>query len=444
MAKAVTDHALTKPFALAVNGTTFFERMEPKADEVEVQESKAHAIARIFAKLLPVFIVPGSEDLMRHATAFQHLRTDFKLATIKTIPSGSTVDHADSTLFRIGNVMVGIVGGSAQFGVDPAALVLHARSARVNGADVVVALVPIAFDAAKALAEKLIAIDVVVAEGSDVERTPVVIGNAVVVEALNRGQHLGLLTFEKRDGQPWIFSDRGETKRHQLASRINALERSIANLEAGPAREKRESMLAELKKDLDAPATAQSTQSVITWQTQPIRKTIEREAWATKILAEYNRSLCTLAVEATDGRQCTPAPNAASAYVGTDACKACHAQAYALYQKTAHARAWKTMEDAGKQCDSGCIGCHSVGFEKAGGYCRIRDAVKWTNVGCENCHGPGSGHIANIGNRNAWGEFFRADPSADTCVGCHNHEHSDRFDFGTYLPKILGPGHEMK
>ena len=62
------------------------------------------------------------------------------------------------------------------------------------------------------------------------------------------------------------------------------------------------------------------------------------------------------------------------------------------------------------------------------------------DVQCEVCHGPGSAHIdaASDAARRA---TIRRDAPADVCAGCHTPEHSDHFDYGTYRPRILGPGH---
>ena len=37
---------------------------------------------------------------------------------------------------------------------------------------------------------------------------------------------------------------------------------------------------------------------------------------------------------------------------------------------------------------------------------------------------------------------MRAAPIS-VCLECHTPEHSDHFDYGVYLPRILGPGHGL-
>jgi hypothetical protein len=137
---------------------------------------------------------------------------------------------------------------------------------------------------------------------------------------------------------------------------------------------------------------------------------------------------------------CEDAP-AADHYAGTAVCKGCHAAAFEVYDKTKHAHAWTTLEVAGKTCDLGCIGCHSVGYEKPGGYCRVDDVTPFVNVGCESCHGPGRGHAMSPADRAGWSTAFTRDPGPTRCTMCHNPQHSDRFDFSAYRPRILGPGH---
>ena len=57
-------------------------------------------------------------------------------------------------------------------------------------------------------------------------------------------------------------------------------------------------------------------------------------------------------------------------------------------------------------------------------------------MGCESCHGPGSLHVENPSPDTITGK-----PGEKVCVTCHNPENSPHFDFATYLPRVLGPGH---
>ena len=75
-----------------------------------------------------------------------------------------------------------------------------------------------------------------------------------------------------------------------------------------------------------------------------------------------------------------PAHAGRADYVGSQACATCHQEAYAIWQKSAHARADQSL---GKQ--PACLGCHTTGEAPAG-------RPFFAGVGCEACHGPGAGY----------------------------------------------------
>ena len=68
----------------------------------------------------------------------------------------------------------------------------------------------------------------------------------------------------------------------------------------------------------------------------------------------------------------------------------------------------------------------------------LRDLRNLTNVQCEVCHGPAERH-ADVGGDEA---SVTLKSTEDMCKTCHNAHHSPKFDYTTYLPRILGPGHE--
>jgi hypothetical protein len=136
------------------------------------------------------------------------------------------------------------------------------------------------------------------------------------------------------------------------------------------------------------------------------------------------------------GQDCPAPEKGQAAFVGNTACAECHAESFPVWEASKHHHAWKTLEDAGKQFHLNCTGCHVTGWEKPGGVCRLDKVAGRENVGCESCHGPGSLHAEDPSADN-----IIARPGQDLCVTCHNRENSPHFDFATYVPKILGPGH---
>jgi hypothetical protein len=118
-----------------------------------------------------------------------------------------------------------------------------------------------------------------------------------------------------------------------------------------------------------------------------------------------------------------------SPYVGASTCAACHAEQYAIWEKSGHAHAMATLENKNQQFDNECVRCHVVGFEK-GGFQTLITTPQLANVQCEACHGPGRAHAAAP----AKGYGFMATPVG--CTQCHTQPNSPDFNFETYWPKI--------
>jgi hypothetical protein len=297
-------------------------------------------------------------------------------------------------------------------------------------------------EAARTCAEKLTKFDIVIAPGGDQAPAPRQLGNVTWIETGDRGRYLGTITFHPTvEESAWSYFDGGRSLDASLDARIERLRAEIEGLEEGEAKQARKVKLGELEQQRNAAKPSPPTTSYFTYDVEPIGRDLAPATWAKESLAEYNASLCDITKASTATRACEPAPTPADVYVGNEACRACHAAAFTVYDQMRHARAWATLQSAGKICDLGCIGCHTVGYEQPGGFCRVADAEQWKNVGCESCHGPGQGHVKSPTNRKAWSARFGKNSDPKTCTACHNPEHSDQFDFAAYLPKILGPGH---
>jgi len=96
-------------------------------------------------------------------------------------------------------------------------------------------------------------------------------------------------------------------------------------------------------------------------------------------------------------------------YLGSEACKDCHAKEFEIWDSTKHSIAYQTLVEDPKafpphnrQFDGECVVCHTVGFkyltgfrDNAAGYVTAEKSKHLFGVGCENCHGPGSLHAAD-------------------------------------------------
>jgi len=82
-----------------------------------------------------------------------------------------------------------------------------------------------------------------------------------------------------------------------------------------------------------------------------------------------------------------------AAYVGANACKKCHIDEYKIWRSSRHAKAYGSLSRVNKAFDPSCIGCHTVGFTKEGGFIDSDVTAHLKQVQCEACHGVGQAHV---------------------------------------------------
>lgn len=99
-------------------------------------------------------------------------------------------------------------------------------------------------------------------------------------------------------------------------------------------------------------------------------------------------------------------------YVGISNCKMCHSDKHEAWLETAHSRAFDRLLAVGKQGSKECVGCHTTGYGKEGGYVDEETTPDMKNVQCESCHGPGKSHNGNA-------DEITKSPAAMVCAGCH-------------------------
>jgi peroxiredoxin len=126
----------------------------------------------------------------------------------------------------------------------------------------------------------------------------------------------------------------------------------------------------------------------------------------------------------------------APAYVGSDACRSCHAAEHARWSEHAHARAFASLERAGKAGDAACRGCHTTGLGKPGGFppgAAPAAHPDLARVGCESCHGPGGDHVAPEAPKR--GTIVSLADKCDSCVilqvcgSCHDAANDPGFEY---------------
>ncbi len=123
-------------------------------------------------------------------------------------------------------------------------------------------------------------------------------------------------------------------------------------------------------------------------------------------------------------------PEPGNGYVGSEACKSCHAHQYERWSGFAHAHAMESLQQAGYDWSPECVVCHVVGYGADEGYVSAAQTPQFANVGCESCHGPGrillNGHCKGLARRG----------DVNTCLQCHDGKHHPDFDFALALKSI--------
>jgi len=122
-----------------------------------------------------------------------------------------------------------------------------------------------------------------------------------------------------------------------------------------------------------------------------------------------------------------------SPYAGAEKCRSCHLPEYQKWESTQHALAYEDLESVGKNFDPNCIGCHSVGFNKAGGFLNAELTPHLSSVQCESCHGPAQAHVERGGKTPTGNHQW---DKTKICAQCHIGNHSPGFNLETYWPKV--------
>ena len=415
-------------------GDALFERTGFGADEAVGERRRAQAIADAYRSMHIGAEFAGPLD--------DALGPEFRRSLgLPELRAGET------RLLEAGRWKVGVVAGRT-----PAELTQGAATLRAGGAHLVLGL----FAGRPADAQDTKGVDLVVAAqapetvGTEWEDGRLLRGPVPVAQVQSRGR--SLLRVDASPGtQPGALQlarGQGDIERELNAQsqRLELLKRELGT--PGLSAERKRMLDARLhelvQRSEQLTAQAQATGLVdgtFTVRFVPVEAALPEDPAVQKIIGDYDRevALLNLAWARAHGEPCPPPAKEEPAYVGNEACKSCHPAPFAVYEKTGHARAYATLEAVHKQYRLDCVACHVIGFQQAGGVCRVDQVEGRQNVGCENCHGPGSIHAADGTGRTV----VRPRPGPSVCVGCHTAENSIHFDYAKYLPRVLGPGHGM-
>ncbi|MBH1989054.1 MAG: hypothetical protein I8H72_03415 [Myxococcaceae bacterium] len=280
-----------------------------------------------------------------------------------------------------------------------------------------------------------------------------------VFSAGSQGQHLGVLEIVNWKTGVAAPLDLDDSK-SQRDQEVMLLKNRIDSLQKMPHSEFIKNRIQLAKSELSTiqkKPLKRPEGPFIRFQAIPIRKEIKPDPQIAKSLKAYEDNLPKRLAACESGIQCPTLKTGEASYVGAESCKTCHSAAYEFWKKavvevtgkdeqgriiktlSGHSVAWKTLQDKNKALDRNCIGCHSVGFMKPGGYCKAEEVDFRGDVQCESCHGPGSLH-AQDGDKS---KIQKSVPESH-CRSCHHVPHipsEQSFVYRDKLKVILGPGH---
>jgi peroxiredoxin len=126
----------------------------------------------------------------------------------------------------------------------------------------------------------------------------------------------------------------------------------------------------------------------------------------------------------------------AAAYVGSDACRTCHAKEFQTWSQQPHANSLASLEKKGATQKLDCLGCHTTAMGRPGGFPKDgkpADHADLARVGCESCHGPGGDHVKPDAPR--IGTIVSLTDKCGSCVilqicgTCHDDVNDPGFEF---------------
>lgn len=432
VAAAVAAERAQGPTAVVVVGPTLFEHAV-EAHAVGQEEAKAKLINRALAEMKIDAIVRTPEDLLRGDAFAQGLPG--KDVTVN-LPGGA------GTVLTLGGAKIGLLGviGEGEkapggVGTAPAPAATQAAQALLRqGAQVVVGLAAIERKDLRGLARAVEGVDLwILGRHPDERSVTSKSGDAYVIEAGDRGRNVGRLVFHDLAAAGALTDPVGDVERQRERLTLSIkMRRDMAGRMPSP---QLKAAIAELEAELAGlKAPEKPTGKRFEYSLISLPKTAPQDPTVKPWLEAYNAQL--QAINLASAGDVVPVAPGKRGFTGDAECVDCHMEAKTFWDTTPHARAWQTLVDAKKTFDATCVSCHVVGWQKPGGTVLGKTQGK-ENVQCEACHGPGSIHAERGGGE---AHIERKVPEA-VCITCHHPHHSPKFDYATYLPKIIGPGH---
>ncbi|NLD36987.1 MAG: hypothetical protein GX654_08965 [Desulfatiglans sp.] len=368
-----------KNLVLVDSGDLFNEHEKIKDSNMPSARFKAEVFTKVYKELGIDAINVGELDLALGVDYLKELEKKYDVPFV----SANIVNDKNELLFKpyvirtIGNIKVGIIGimgntpdvskpfeeiaGSTLSVLDP----LETATAKVaelkDKVDFVIVLTHQHMGRNWIFARKIDGIDVIVG-GHHKQKldTPYEANNTYIVQSSEKEQHQGMLVLEKA---------------------------------------------------ADGTKTASNT-------LVPLDDKIADDANVKAIVDEYNQEvnkLYTTPIAGSSAQEEAVTPRSV-------ACKECHGEAYEIWEKSTHAKAFQTLVNKERQFNPDCLVCHTTRFEEAGGFTMKAQQKELRDIQCENCHGDRTAHLTDPG------VVSQTAPDVKTCLKCHTEYRCPDFE----------------
>lgn len=428
----------TVPLVVLMGGDLFFDTGELEPKRMDQATRNAKTLVGILNGLQVAAALPGSRDRAQRGELVAELDAE------ATFPWLAMKGDAEVVRVDASGLRVAIVG--VRPGADIDAVRKAVGMARTESALTVAIVVGTRRDANRVAA--IDGVDFVVQGGLDEDdpMPPHQSRRGWVLHASRQGQGVAVVdVFRNGDG---AFSDASEWSRglarDNLDNQIAELSRKIEGWKRGGADPADLQVQTDRLKGLEADRRAldqpvkPSVGNSFSVQWVELDPDAPTDPTVTGLMRAHDKAVNDANREAFADLKPPPLGPGDIAFVGSKTCSTCHGPAYAWWQAHPHGRAYETLVKRDKQYNLDCVGCHVTGYNRPGGSTvtsNLDGAL--VDVGCESCHGPGASHI-----KNPTVDMVR-NPPESYCVGCHNEEHSDQFDYETYRKTVIVPGHGL-
>jgi nitrate/TMAO reductase-like tetraheme cytochrome c subunit len=147
----------------------------------------------------------------------------------------------------------------------------------------------------------------------------------------------------------------------------------------------------------------------------PMSDKIASDPKVKAMIDKYNQDVAKLYTTGTTEKEDTAVPKSME-------CNDCHNEAYEIWTKTDHAKAFQTLINKNMQFNPDCLACHTTRFEEPGGFTVTAQEKELRNVQCDSCHGDSAAHMGDP-------EVLpEGKAGMETCVKCHTEHRCPDFE----------------